>query len=174
MSLVTLLAAAPVAAGEDIRDIRGPIALPTATSPWPYVIAAAVALVIALAVVAVIRHRRRRIVPADVAALRALEAARGAITHGDPRTFSSEVSAAVRGYVELAFGVHAPRLTTEELLADLMTEDSPVAGHRQELGAFLEHCDLAKYARWALSKDQMTAMLDSATSFVRATAGGAS
>lgn len=138
---------------------------------WPYLVVAAVAIV---AVVIVIVRRRQRAVPANIAAIRALEATRVLIARDDVQSFSSDVSIAVRDYVERAFGVHAPRRTTEELLADLMTDSSPVAAHRDELGVFLEYCDLAKYARFALSRSQMTGMLDSAELFVRSTAGGAS
>ena len=83
------------------------------------------------------------------------------------------MSDVVRAYVEAAFALHASRLTTDELLADLMTDHSPVAAHRTELGAFLGYCDLAKYARWSLSPTDMTGMLDSAETFVRVTAAPA-
>ncbi|HEX4418132.1 MAG TPA: DUF4381 family protein [Kofleriaceae bacterium] len=158
---------------DDIRDIHGPIAQAIAHAWWPYAISFAALVAMAAVIVLAIRKLRRRAVPADVAALRALEAARPLIEGGDPRGFSSQVSTAVRDYVEHAFGVHAPKLTTEELLADLMADPtSKVAPHRGELGTFLEFCDLAKYARWSLSRADMTGMLDSAEVFVRATAGG--
>lgn len=155
-------------------DIFGLHPLPAPPAPhawWPYVVFAA-ALACGVAIVAIIRRRRRRALPPDLAALRALEAARELIARNDAQGFSADVSTAVRDYVELAFGVRAPRRTTEELLADLMHDASPVAAHRDELGAFLEYCDLAKYARYALSRPQMTGMLDSAETFVRSTAGG--
>ena len=152
-------------------DIFGLHPLPQPPAPhawWPYVVIAAVALVLATAIVAIVR-RRRRALPADVAALRALAAGRVLIEGGNAEAFSSEVSTVVRDYVEVAFGVRAPRRTTEELLADLMHEASPVSAHRNELGVFLGYCDLAKYARYALSHTQMTGMLDSAEVFVRST-----
>jgi hypothetical protein len=34
------------------------------------------------------------------------------------------------------------------------------------LGDFLRHCDLAKFARWILSNDEMETMLQSAHNFV--------
>ncbi|MEO8841262.1 MAG: DUF4381 family protein [Kofleriaceae bacterium] len=153
-------------------DIFGlhPLAVPPVHAVWPYALAAAV-VVIVFAVVMFLR--RRPAIPADVAALRALEATRELIARADAQSFSSQVSTAVRDYVEVAFGVRAPRRTTEELLADLMHDESPVAAHRDELGSFLAYCDLAKYARFALSQTQMTGMLDSAETFVRSTAGGA-
>ena len=47
--------------------------------------------------------------------------------------------------------------------------DSPLAGHRDTLGEFLGHCDLAKFAMWQLSVPQMEAMLQSARDFILAT-----
>jgi hypothetical protein len=158
---------------DDIRDIHGPIVQLAGHPWWPYAISLAALVAMAAFVVIAIRKLRRRAVPADVAAIRALDAARPLIEGGDPQGFSSQVSTAVRDYVEQAFGVHAPKLTTEELLAGLMTDvTSVVAPHRAELGQFLEFCDLAKYARWSLSRADMIGMLDSAAVFVRATAGG--
>ncbi len=156
----------------DIRDIHGPIALPVSHPWWPYAISIAALVAMAAIVVIAIRQLRQRAVAADVAALRALEATRPLIEDSDAEGFSTKVSVAVRDYVERAFGVRAPRLTTEELLADLMTHESQVAPHRAELGRFLEYCDLAKYARWSLTRGDMTGMLESAETFVRATAGG--
>lgn len=169
-ALLGLAAIGPVA--DDIHDIHGPVVAPPAHAWWPYALAGLLVLALALAVRYLIR-RRRRAVPPDIRALLALDAARELIEHGDALGFSTRVSAAVRGYVEDAFDLHAPRLTTEELLATLMTDRSPVATHRDELATFLEFCDLAKYARWSLSRSDMTGMLDSAAVFVRTTAGGA-
>ncbi len=167
---MTALLLAAGAAADDIRDIHGPIVAPPASAWWSYALAGLVVVAIALAVRSVIVWRRRRAVPADLRALLVLDAARELIERGDALGFSIRVSAAVRGYVEEAFALHAPRLTTEELLGTLMTDHSPVAAHREQLGTFLEFCDLAKYARWSLAREDMTGMLDSATAFIHATA----
>jgi hypothetical protein len=158
---------APVA--DDIRDIRGPVPLPQPVSPWVWVALAAVTA-LTLAAAWWWRRRRAKPLPPDVAALRSLEEARGLIGVGDAASFSSHVSETVRGYVESAFSVRAPFRTTEELLQQLLNDQSPVAAHRAELSEFLERCDLAKYARWSHSPDDMVAMLSSAEAFVRATA----
>ena len=173
--LATLAAAgsAVASAADDIRDIRGPIVVPPGHPWWPYLAGAAAVAVITSIAFAVI-SRRRRPLSADVRALRSLEATRPLIVRGDAHTFSLQVSDAVRGYVEAAFELHAARLTTDELLADLMTDHSPVAAHRGELATFLGYCDLAKYARWSLSATDMTGMLASAETFVRVTAGAPS
>jgi hypothetical protein len=158
-----------VSVADDIRELRGPIAVPVPAAWWPYLVAAGALVAIAVAIRAY-RQRRRRPPPPHRHALRVLEAARAEIDRGDVNRFALQVSDAVRGYVEAAFALHAPRLTTEELLAELMSDDSPVAAHRAELGTFLEQIDLAKYARWPLSRSEMTRMIESAQRFVRATA----
>ena len=154
---------------EDIRDIRGPIAEAVATPWWPYLVAGLAVLATAAVIVLYVR-RRRRALPADQRALGELAASRALIERGSPHELSVRVSNAVRGYVEEVFDIHAPRRTTEELLADLLRATSPVAPYRAELGKFLELCDLAKYARWSLSRGEMTTIVDHAESFVRATA----
>ena len=157
---------------DDIRDIHGPILVLRHHPWWPFAIVGVGIVVLAIIVRAVVLYRRRRILPNDVRAMRALAAARELIEQGDVQGFSTRVSSVVRVYVESSFGVHAPKLTTEELLANLMTDNGPVSSHRGELGVFLEFCDLAKYARWSLSRSEMAGMLDSAEAFVRATSGG--
>ncbi len=154
---------------EDIRDIHGPIVQATTTAWWPYIAGAAAAVVLAYIVWRVLRARRRA-VPADQRALRELADARGLIERDHPHELSLRVSETVRVYVESVFDIHAPRRTTEELLDDLMRVSSPVAPYRGELGAFLELCDLAKYARWSLSRGQMTEIVDRAERFIRACA----
>jgi hypothetical protein len=158
--------------GQDIRDIHGPIAIPQRRSAWWYLAGGAVA---AAAVIGLILYTRRRrpLVPPNERALRALAEA-GALVEGDPRQFSFAVSEIVRLYVEEAFRVRAAHRTTEELLADLMLDRSPVALHRTALGEFLRYCDLAKFAGWSLSRADMAAMLASAETFILATATPAS
>ncbi len=153
--------------GQDIRDIHGPLAIPGRRSPWWY--AGGAALAVGLLVALVLHSRRKPIAPPHQRALRALEEA-GTMFEGDPRRFSFAISEIVREYVEEAFQVRASHRTTEELLADLMLDRSPVSLQRTALGEFLRYCDLAKFAGWSLSPTDRTAMLVSAETFVRATA----
>lgn len=155
------------AASQDIRDIHGPVTIPQRRSPWWYLGGAGVAVGAAVAFV-LYRRRRRPSASPQERALRALAAA-GATFEGDPRQFSFAVSEIVRQYVEEAFRVRAAHRTTEELLADLMLDRSPVALHRTALGEFLHYCDLAKFAGWSLSPADRAALLASAETFVRAT-----
>jgi hypothetical protein len=166
-TIAALASAAPAA--DDIRDIRGPIIAAPSHAWWPYVLIVACIAAIAIAV-RTLSRRRRRALPPDKIAMEQLERARHELEADNAHAFSICVSDTVREYVEHAFAVHAPTRTTFELLHELMDDGSPLGAHRNELGSFLEYCDLAKYARSPLSRDQMTGMLESARAFVQATA----
>ena len=164
LSLPLLLAAA-----DDIRDIRGPVAVP---SSWFW--AACLAGLLLAAGLAwggwlLWQRRRKPEVPPDplALALGALQEARALLRPETAREFSIAVSQAVRAYVEAVFRVAASQKTTEEFLHDLTSRaDSPLAPHRDQLNEFLRHCDLAKFGRWALSAAEMEAMWQSARGFL--------
>lgn len=167
-SVAAKAGAAAIDSGEDIRDIHGPIPIPSQRSAWWVV---AEVSVLSTAIVAFILYARRRkpVLSPDQRALQALRGT-GSLVGGDARAFSFAVSEIVRVYVEEAFHLRASHRTTDELLAELMQDNSPVASHRADLGDFLHHCDLAKFAGWSLPRADMEAMLSSAETFVRATA----
>jgi hypothetical protein len=175
---------APSAAGtpmapapeEDIRDIRGIVPVPSIwdTVLWILaglaVLAAAVVGIVMLWTWTVTRRKAARIRPLHEIALAELEAARRFMSPEQAREFSIAVSEAVRRYIELRFGAHAPRKTTEEFLHSLVRENKAGLGeHSPLLEDFLRHCDLAKFARWTLSVPEMESMLASARSFIQST-----
>ncbi len=67
---------------------------------------------------------------------------------GEPRRYAGEVSDAVRHYLEDRFGLKAPEQTTEEFLTDLSRRPTLDPRHQGPLAAFLEQCDLVKFAGW--------------------------
>jgi hypothetical protein len=153
---------------EDIRDIRGPRHIP---SPWLWAWWVAGALAgLALGFGAWRWWHRRALLHAKLpfeVALDRLEEARVFLRPETAREFSIAVSEIVRNYIEIRFRVNAARRTTEEFLYDLMEpSDALLADHRDLLGDFLRHCDLAKFARWILSTEEMEAMHRSARTFV--------
>ena len=104
-----------------------------------------------------------------VCALERIELSRSTLSSATPAGQSAEHSDAVRLYIEARFGLFAAHRTTEEFVHDLLDQASPVTAHRDELGEFLSWCDLAKFARFALSPSQMQRMCDAARAFVEAT-----
>ena len=163
--------AANVAPAEDIRDIRGPISIP---SPWRWLSAAAAGVaVLALLYAAWLWYRRRATAKAKQPheiALERLERARALMKPELAREYSFAISEITRDYIERRFDVRAARRTTDEFLRDLVHQsDSPLAAHQSLLADVLRYCDLAKFARWQLDMAEMEAMHDSARAFITAT-----
>jgi len=151
----------------DIRDIRGPKYIP---SPWLWPAWLAGSLALGALGYAAWRWSRRTLAKAKLPyenALDRLEEVRALMQPENAREFSIAVSEIVRQYIEERFQVRAARRTTEEFLHDLLEpSDALLRTHRSLLGDFLRHCDLAKFARWILSIDEMDTMLRSAHKFV--------
>jgi hypothetical protein len=160
--------AAPIAptaspATEDIIDIRPPIHI-AAPFPWLVVGAAALGLAGVSAAAWKLLRRQRRKLPYEIA-LERLENTRPLMREFDAEPFCLTVSHVVREFIEDVLLVHAMYRTTNEFLHDVGLSDLLVP-HRDTLGNFLEHCDLAKFARWSLTVPQMEAMLSSAKELV--------
>ena len=155
---------------EDIRDIRPPIHIPYG---WLWAAYLTGAMVVAGLAYAAWRWRKRgsyRRKPLHEVVLAQLDAARKLMTPEQAYTFSITVSEIIRDYIELRFKARASHRTTEEFLHDLLTGDHlSLADYRPALADFLEHCDLAKFARWQLSLPEMEAMHLSACAFVTET-----
>lgn len=139
----------------DIRDIKGPEAVPRDLRPW---VVAGGALAVLLALVLAwrwLRARRRRAVvvprprPAHEVAAEALRAlrARRLPELGEWKEFYSALSGIVRHYLEDRFRVRAPEMTTEEFLAATARGGALEGTHRALLGEFLVESDLVKFAR---------------------------
>jgi len=158
----------------DIRDIRGPVAIPV---PWvvPALVAGGVLLALLLGWLGRRWWRRRKLRvppprPADEIALERLEAARGLIEPARAREFCFAVTEAVRFYIEDRFAVRAARRTTDEFLVDLVrTPTAGLAAHGELLGDVLRQGDLVKFARATLARDEMEALHRSAVRFVQET-----
>jgi hypothetical protein len=159
---------APVPADADIRDIRGPKHIP---SVWTLPLLLAGGVLLASGAYAAWRLSRRRRpqrvkLPFELALSR-LEHARALMHPENGREFSIEVSDAVREYIERRFCVMAAHRTTHEFLRDLLgAPDALLAAHRALLADFLNLCDLAKFAGWHLSMQDMQTLHQSAREFV--------
>jgi HAMP domain-containing protein len=160
------------AAGEDIRDIRGP----RFVWPWwllPAIAAGAVLIaLIGWGLWRWIKSRRRpRVLLSHEIALQRLDEIRPLMQPATAREFSTAVSDVVRTYIERRFDVVATHRTTEEFLRDLLLTAKPsLLRHRALLSEFLHQCDLVKFAGITLTVQNMESLHHSARAFVLETA----
>lgn len=155
-------------AADDIRDIRGPKALP---GPWQLPAALAIALVVALCAYLLWRRRHRsvahRMLTLSELTLQLLDGARPLMRPGTARAFGIAASELIRGYIEKRFDVVATQRTTEEFLqALLQNSNAALVRHRLLLAEFLQQCDLVKFAGDSLAVTDMEALFQSARRFV--------
>ncbi len=163
-----LPAAALAEAAQDIRDIRGPKALP---GPWEVPAALLAALVVALCAYLVWRRRhralRQRPLTLSELTLQRLESTRALMLPATAREFGIAASELIREYIEKRFNVVATQRTTEEFLQALLQDsNAALARHRLLLAAFLHQCDLVKFAGDSLGVTDMEALFQSARRFV--------
>jgi hypothetical protein len=155
-------------AAEDIRDIRGPKAVP---GPWvlPAVLAAAIVAVLCAYVVWRRRHRgiRRRTLSLSERTLQRLDSTRPLMRAETARAFGIAASEVIRDYIEKRFDVVATQRTTEEFLqALLQSSNEALARHRALLEEFLYQCDFVKFAGASLAVTDMESLFQSARRFV--------
>jgi hypothetical protein len=160
-------AANPTSAAQDIHDIRGPLPIPSTDSIYFWIaVSAAILVLLVAAWLWYRRFKKLSKLPYQIA-LERLEKARALMKAETAREFSIEVSEIVRSFIEERFAVRAAHQTTEEFLHELLEpSDALLARHQELLGEFLNHCDLAKFALWCLSVEEMEGMYASARTFV--------
>jgi len=153
----------------DIRGVKPPVEIP---SEWAWVWWTLAALVVAvLAFMAWRWWRKKRatvppavVIPPHVRAKQRLAEALFFIA--DPNRFCTEVSNAVRFYLEERFTLRAPERTTEEFLTELQKSRHLTRDQKESLGAFLESCDLVKFARFEPTETALRQLHDSALRLV--------
>lgn len=130
----------------DIRDIKGFVPVPFDWR-WLWVLVPVVLIVAAVLLWLWWRKRRNAVVvpvappsPYELA-IRALRQLRDA--NLPVEKLYTQLSDIVRQYIEGRFGLHAPERTTEEFLAEA---ELPIQ-HMTLLSAFLQECDLVKFAK---------------------------
>jgi uncharacterized protein DUF4381 len=163
-----LLGAALAEAEEDIRDIRGPKAVP---GSWVLPAVLAGAIVVALCAYAIWRrpHREtpRRSLTLSEQALEGLENTRPLMRPATAREFGIAASDVIRNYIEKRFNVIATQRTTEEFLQTLLQSSNAALGrHRSLLEDFLNQCDFVKFAGASLAVTDMESLFQSARGFV--------
>jgi hypothetical protein len=166
---LTLLPAAALGqAAEDIRDIRGPKAMPKS---WVVPAVLAGVIVVALCAYVVWRRRDRGIQPRTLTlserTLERLDSTRPLMHPDTAREFGIAASELIRDYIQKRFDVVAPQRTTEEFLQTLLqSSNDALARHRSLLAEFLQQCDFVKFAGNSLAVTDMESLFQSARRFV--------
>src|SRR5437867_7155040 len=158
-----LVVPAQSATTNDIRAIKPPVEIPNSWI-WVWWVAGAL-LVIAAAIVAATWLRKKLFKPAPVVVIpphvRAKNKLREALSliH-DPRLFCIAVSGALRVYLEERFNFKAPERTTEEFMLDLQKTTLLSPDQKASLAAFLQECDLVKFAKFEPHEDELRSLHD--------------
>lgn len=165
----------PSAAGagtNTLRDIKPPVEIP---SGWEWLIWVGVAVALALVILLAWRYWRKRAtakppipeIPPHIRARRRLEEALALL--GQPREFCIAVSDTARWYLEERFDFRAPERTTEEFLVELQGTNLLTSNQKTSLGAFLESCDLVKFAKYEPREPELRELHASAVRLVEET-----
>jgi hypothetical protein len=158
-----------IANTNDIRAIKPPVEIPY---EWLWLwITLAVAVLCAAAVMAWFLLRKKRAMPTPIPVvpphIRAKQRLAEALAFlSDPNRFCTLVADTTRVYLEERFSLRAPERTTEEFLVELRTSPHLTPDQKQSLGAFLESCDLVKFARFEPTETVLRQLHDAALRLV--------
>ncbi len=164
--------AAPGPGTNDIRGVKPPVPIPNG---WAWLIWLLVIAALTAAGIWFWKFRKKKKalepvtppVPAHVRARQRLQAALGLIQ--DPRLFCIEVSDALRTYLEERFRFHAPDRTTEEFMQELHDTHILTFDQKASLQAFLQSCDLVKFARHEPTEASLRELHESALRLIEET-----
>lgn len=153
----------------DIRAIKPPVEIPNSWA-WVWILLGTLAFV-AAAIVLARWLQQRYFKPAPVPVIPPHIRARNKLREAlllihDPRLFCIAVSDALRIYLEERFSFRAPEKTTEEFLLDLQQTPLLSPEQKESLKAFLQECDLVKFAKFEPNEDELRRLHDAALRLV--------
>ena len=162
----------------ELKDIKGPVGLKVPARTYALV---GIAVLLLTCAILFLYFRGRRggkapppepvVTPREMA-LRELEIIRAMnlIARGMIKEYYTRICDVLRRYVEGAFNISAPEMTTEEFLDAAAVSGALNTGHRGLLGDFLNRCDLVKFARYRATKEEAESIYNAARRFVDETA----
>ncbi len=155
---------------KDVKDIKAPRYF-FSINFW--VIVSLVLFLIVSAAVMIVYRKIKSKVPvksAYIIAFEELERIRSLFaTTGDIREYYFMISDCVRTYIENAFGLRAPEMTTEEFLASMDGSRSLSDGEKSLLKEFLRTCDMVKFAKQVPTSAEVGSVFDTAKNFISQT-----
>lgn len=172
MAALTNTNAAANALAEGLRDIKGPVVIPTGWEWLWWVLGIMVLGAMLAGLLIYLLTRRKRIVvppliPPHLRAKERLEEALALI--GQPKPFVIAVSNTLRAYLEERFRFHAPERTTEEFLHEMKRTELLLPAQKESLGEFLQRCDLVKFAKYEPGEPELRHLHTAAVQLVTET-----
>lgn len=89
------------------------------------------------------------------------------LMEGSDHDFGSLVSGVLRGYLGTAFGLAAPRQTTEEFLASLRGHTRFTAVEQKSIEVFLTRSDFLKFAHGKATEQERLSLIAAAEQFIQ-------
>jgi hypothetical protein len=161
---------------EDIRDIKGPVALPDNSRYLLIAVAILAAIIIAGLIFWYLKKRSRPQappLPPDAVALAELEKAKILMTPEQSLVYADRISTILRQYIEARFQIHSTRQTTREFFERLKDgttiAEVDIKNHAGDLQRCLEQCDIAKFAHGTPNSNDMMQMDGAARTFIETT-----
>lgn len=156
----------------DIKDIKGPLYF---RNPYWGIISLAVVLLLCLAIAYIIYMRMKSYVPVRLpheTALEELESIRARYLQGGPiKEYYFGVSDSVRRYIERAFNLRAPEMTTEEFLNSMKDSSGLNGAQKDLLRGFMNACDMVKYAKYNPTAAEADSVYSTAKNFILESSG---
>ncbi|MDP3804044.1 MAG: hypothetical protein Q8Q87_00670 [Candidatus Omnitrophota bacterium] len=152
----------------DIKDVKGPYGFFEIN--WRLVLG--ITFFLAVLVFFIIK-KTRRLPPERLPHETALEELEGArsdfLKGGGVKEFYVGGADCIRRYIERAFTLKAPEMTTEEFLNSLKDAEALVMEQKTLLREFLNACDLVKFAKYAPTRMEIELLYDTAKRFIEET-----
>jgi hypothetical protein len=101
------------------------------------------------------------------AMLQVLAALKKELMVGSDHDFGIRVSTLFRNYLNEAFGLAAPRQTTEEFLKSLHGQERFSQPEQEALSDFLQQSDVLKFAKGVAEQEERLALIEAAEKFVQ-------
>ena len=163
---ISIVSVLPKAMPTDIKDVKGPMSYFEVN--WALVSGIfLVMLMVAGVIMLVFRKKPGPVKLAHEMAFEELEAARSNfLKSSDLKEYYTGISGSIRHYIERAFKLKAPEMTTEEFLGSLGGSTALPPDQKDLLKAFLNACDLVKFAKYTPARSEMDSVLVAAKKFI--------